>query len=87
VNDPEDEIQEDSGEDPDQEIPKSTKASKAGRKTNKNKREKATNQDKELGIQPTLEEVLKKDGKSGKSPTSKGHTQPTKGGATKNASK
>jgi hypothetical protein len=80
---PEDEIQEDSGEEQDHEIPKSTKTLKAGRKTNKNKREKAANQDKELGIHPTLEEVLKKEGKIGKAPTSKGQTQPTKGGATK----
>jgi hypothetical protein len=37
-----------------------------------------------LGIQTTLEEVLKKDEKLGKTPTSKGHTQPKKGGETKN---
>jgi len=29
-------------------------------KTNKNRREKDTIQDKELGTQPTLEEILKK---------------------------
>jgi hypothetical protein len=69
------------------ELLKSARSSKAGRKTNKNRREKAANQDKELGTQPTLEEVLKKEGKSGKAPTTKGQSQPTKGGATKHASK
>jgi len=58
-----------------------------GRKTNKNKREKAAKQDKEMGIQTALEEVFKKDGKLGKAPTSKGHTRPTKGGETKTTSK
>jgi hypothetical protein len=44
---------------------------KAGRKTNKNRREKMTNHDKDLGIQPTLEEILKKEGKGGKAPPKK----------------
>jgi hypothetical protein len=83
----EDESQEDSGEELDMELLKSAKSSKAGRKTNRNKREKVANQDKEIGTQPTLEEVLKKEGKSGKAPTTKGQSQPTKGGATKHASK
>jgi hypothetical protein len=69
------------------ELLKSARTMKAGRKTNKNRREKATNQDKELGTQPTLEEILKKEGKGGKSPTTKGQSQPTKGGATKHTSK
>jgi hypothetical protein len=68
----EDEIQEDSKEELDMELLKSARSSKSGRKTNRSRREKAANQDKELGTQPTLEEVLKKEGKSGKSPTTKG---------------
>jgi hypothetical protein len=56
-------------------------------KQDKNKREKTANQDKELGTQPTLEEVLKKEGTSGKSSTAKGQSHPMKGGATKHASK
>jgi hypothetical protein len=43
------------GEESDQEIPKSTKALKSGRKTNKNKREKEANQDEYLGSQTMLE--------------------------------
>jgi len=69
------------------ELLKSSRSSKVGRKTNRNKREKYENQDKELGTQSTLEEVLKKKGKSGKAPTTKGQYHPMKGGKTKHACK
>jgi hypothetical protein len=56
-----------------------------GRWTNRNKREKEANKDKEIGLQATLEEVYIKDWKVGKNPTAKGHnsSQPSKGGAPK----
>jgi hypothetical protein len=50
------------------------------RKTNRNRREKDANQDKELGTQPMLEEVLKKEGKSGKVPIEKDSLNPQKRG-------
>jgi hypothetical protein len=49
-----------------------------------------TDREKELGIQTTLEEVLKKESKQGKhqGPHSRGTTsQPSKGGIPKNVSK
>jgi hypothetical protein len=67
----------------DMELPKNARVTKAGRKTNKTRREKATTQDKELGTQPTLEEILKKEGKNGKAQAAKGQSQPTKGGGNK----
>jgi hypothetical protein len=57
-----------------------------GRKSNHNRRENETYRDKELGIQTTLEEILKKDGKQGKSHeqsvkgSSQTLSQPSKGG-------
>jgi hypothetical protein len=69
------------------EIPKFVPITKAGRKTNKAKREKATTQNKDLGSQPMLEEILKKEEKNGKSQTTKGQSHPSKGGATKHNSK
>jgi hypothetical protein len=58
--------------------------------TNKRKRETTTNREKELGIQTTLEEALRKEVMSGKSHTT--HTkgvssQPSKVGAHKNVGK
>jgi hypothetical protein len=71
----------------DVEIPKNIPTTKPGRRTNKERREKATTQDKDLGTQPTLEEILKKEGKNGKPQPTKGQSQPTKGGASKHNSK
>jgi hypothetical protein len=48
------------------EIPKIVPTTKAGRKTNIARREKATSQDKDLGTQPTLKEILRKEEKNGK---------------------
>jgi hypothetical protein len=63
----EEDNQEESGEEMEVEIPKTVPTTKAGRKTNKARREKATTQDKDLGTQPTLEEILRKEEKNGKS--------------------
>jgi hypothetical protein len=60
---------------------------KEGRRTNKTRREKLTTQDKYLGTQPTLEEILRKEGKNGKAQAVKGESHPTKGGEPKNNSK
>jgi hypothetical protein len=68
--------------------PSNTK--KPGRKYQRNKRESTTDREKELGIQKTIEEALKKDGKYGKNKASqhKGETsQPSKGGAPKHTDK
>jgi hypothetical protein len=55
-----------------------------GRISNRNCREKEQNMEKELGIQTTMEEVFKKDGKGGKAPSTKGSSSvpshPSKGG-------
>jgi hypothetical protein len=71
----------------DLEVTQSSKVKKVGRKTNRNKREKDATRNKELGIQTTLEEVFKKDIKYGKVPPTKGHSHPSKGGASKSTSK
>jgi hypothetical protein len=71
----------------DLEITKNARTTKVGRQTNKTRRERATTQDKELGTQPTLKEILKKEGKNGKAQAAKGQSQPTKGGAPKHNSK
>jgi hypothetical protein len=76
----EEDSQEDSGEEMDMELPKNARTTKAGRKTNKTRREKATNQDKELGTQPTLEEILKKEGKMGKLKQQRDNLSPRRGG-------
>jgi hypothetical protein len=81
----EDESQEESGEEMEIEIPKTAPTTKAGRKTNKAKREKATTQDKDLGTQPTLEEILRKEEKNGKAHPTKGQTHPSKGGSKHNS--
>jgi len=83
----EDDSQEDYGEDLDLEVTWSSKVKKVGQKTNRNRREKDATREKELGIQTTLEEVFKKDGKSRKAPPTKGHSHPSKGGASKSSSK
>jgi hypothetical protein len=62
----EEDSQEESGEETDVEIPKNIPTTKPGRRTNKARREKVTTQDKDLGTQPTLEEILRKEGKNGK---------------------
>jgi hypothetical protein len=56
-----------SGEDSESEISQSITTRKVGRKSNRNRRETKADREKELGIQTTLEEILKKDGKSQKS--------------------
>jgi hypothetical protein len=64
------------------EIPKSAPTTKAGRKTNKAKIEKATTQDKDLGTQPMLEEILKKR-KMGKIIQQRGRHTPQREGPSK----
>jgi hypothetical protein len=65
------------------EITQPTTIKKARKNTNINRREMTTDQEKELGIQTTLEEALRKEVKLGKSHTT--HTKgvsshPSKGG-------
>jgi len=62
----EEDHQEDSESDSELEVTQPTTTKKAGRKSNKNKRESTTDREKELGIQKKLEEALRKDRKSGK---------------------
>jgi hypothetical protein len=79
-----------SGADSESEISQSITIRKVGRKSNRNRRETKAYREKELGIQTTLEEILKKDGKSTKiqSTLAKGaSSQPSKGGGTKSRSK
>jgi hypothetical protein len=57
---------------------------KPRRKSHRNKRESIANREKELGIQKTIEETLKKDGKSGKNKAAQHKgimSQPSRGGA------
>jgi hypothetical protein len=44
-----------------------------------------TTQDKDLGIQPTLEEILRKEEKNGKAQPTKGMYHPLKEGAKNNS--
>jgi hypothetical protein len=64
---------------------------KVGRKSNRNRRENEADRDKELGIQTTLEGILKKDNKQGKGHGQSGksmtQSHPTKGGASKSSGK
>jgi len=63
---------------------------KLGRKSYKNKRESTTDREKELGIQKTIEESLKKDGKVGKNKATqhKGtNSYPSRGGVPKHPDK
>jgi hypothetical protein len=79
----EDERQDTSDSDTDLEVTQPTITKKPGRKSHRNKRESTADREKELGIQKTIEEALKKEGKSGKnkSPnTREQHLIPLKGG-------
>jgi hypothetical protein len=86
----EDEIQGTSDSDIDLEVTQPTTTKKLGRKSHRNKRESTADREKELGIQKTIEEALKKEGKSRKNKSSqhKGATShPSKGGAPKPSDK
>jgi hypothetical protein len=86
----EEERQDTSDSDSDLELTQPSNTKKPGRKSQRNKRESVADREKELGIQKTIEETLKKDGKSGKNkaPHHKGTTsQPSKGGAPKSTDK
>jgi hypothetical protein len=48
------------------ELTQTTNSKKPGRKSYRNKRESTADREKELGIQKTIEESLKKDGKANK---------------------
>jgi len=56
--------------DSDLELTQPTNNKKTGRKSHRNKRESVADIEKEMGIQKTIEETLKKDGKSGKNKAS-----------------
>jgi hypothetical protein len=85
------EVRQDSSEsESDLELTQTINNKRPGRKSHRNKRESTTDREKELGIQKTIEETLKKDGKSGKNKATqhKGTTsQPSRGGAPKHPDK
>jgi len=66
----EEERQNTSDTDSDLELTQPSNTKKPGRKSQRNKRESAAEREKELGIQKTIEEALKKDGKYGKNKAS-----------------
>jgi hypothetical protein len=58
------EVRHDSSEsESDLELTQTINNKRPGRKSHRNKRESTTDREKELGIQKTIEETLKKDGK------------------------
>jgi hypothetical protein len=74
----------------DLELTQNINSKKPGRKSHRNKRESVADREKELRIQKTIEENLKKDGKYGKNKASqhKGTvSQPSRGGAPKHLDK
>jgi hypothetical protein len=70
-------IHENSESDSKLEITQPTTIKKAGKNVNIDRREMTTDQEKELGLQNTLEEALRKEVNSGKSRVS---SHPSKGG-------
>ena len=86
----EEERQDTSESDSNLELTQPSNTKKPRRKSQRNKRESSADREKELGIQKTIEETLKKEGKSGKNKATqhKGETSyPSKGGAPKSTNK